>query len=324
MSSAQWHADQALGEKAQREWEAETRLLRANSDRLAKYIMENVPGEPSESEGAVDCAIRIMRNLATGLATVGRERDGLRRDLQEIAAGLGVGCADGEEAKRRIIAIGVERDAVVRERDAARASGRRFPIQGGPSIPWRIIAPHEAQAETNHDQSLERLAQRGGLSPAEAHFVLADRKWPRGMSDEDWCQAEIAALAELNAINATDNQLIADLAAALRAYDTAHIEHDTEVKRLIAEINRLLVDLAAARQQLEEAKAERDTAISVAESNAAERDRAGEQVSRLTEAIQSEANDMLATGNDRAEHTAARRRLLLSVLTPPAATKEKP
>jgi len=46
-----------------------------------------------------------------------------------------------------------------------------------------------------------------------------------------------------------------------------------------------------------------------------------QQVSRLTEAIQSEANDMLATGNDRAEHTAARRRLLLSVLTPPAAAR---
>jgi hypothetical protein len=47
--------------------------------------------------------------------------------------------------------------------------------------------------------------------------------------------------------------------------------------------------------------------------------RQADQVSRLTEAIQSEANDMLATGNDRAEHTAARRRLLLSVLTQPAA-----
>ncbi len=29
-------------------------------DKLAKFIMAEVPGEPSESEGAVDCAIRIM------------------------------------------------------------------------------------------------------------------------------------------------------------------------------------------------------------------------------------------------------------------------
>ena len=87
-------------------------------------------------------------------------------------------------------------------------------------------------------------------------------------------------------------------------------------------------DLAAARQQLEEVKAKYDafkatrcdscpvhpTVVTVQE-----RDAAVQQVARLTEAIQSEANDMLATGNDRAEHTAARRRLLLSVLTPPAA-----
>jgi hypothetical protein len=29
-------------------------------DKLAKFIMAEVPGEPSESESAVDCAIRII------------------------------------------------------------------------------------------------------------------------------------------------------------------------------------------------------------------------------------------------------------------------
>ena len=43
------------------------------------------------------------------------------------------------------------------------------------------------------------------------------------------------------------------------------------------------------------------------------------EVARLTEAIQSEANDMLAAGNAHAEHTAARRRLLLAALTTPPA-----
>ena len=28
--------------------------------RLARFIMENIPGEPSRSEGAVDCAIRLL------------------------------------------------------------------------------------------------------------------------------------------------------------------------------------------------------------------------------------------------------------------------
>ena len=32
--------------------------------RLGAFIMENVEDEPSEDEGAVDCAIRIMRDAA--------------------------------------------------------------------------------------------------------------------------------------------------------------------------------------------------------------------------------------------------------------------
>ncbi len=56
---------------------------------------------------------------------------------------------------------------------------RIFPIQGKriQSIPWAMIAPHEAQALRNHDQSLEVLARRCGLSASEALDVLADRKW---------------------------------------------------------------------------------------------------------------------------------------------------
>jgi hypothetical protein len=30
--------------------------------KLATFIMEECPGEPRQSEGAVDCAIRIIRN----------------------------------------------------------------------------------------------------------------------------------------------------------------------------------------------------------------------------------------------------------------------
>lgn len=40
------------------------------------------------------------------------------------------------------------------------------------SVPWEIVAPHEAQAKKNHDQTLKRLAQRGGLSPEELVAVL--------------------------------------------------------------------------------------------------------------------------------------------------------
>lgn len=62
---------------------------------------------------------------------------------------------------------------------------KMFPIMTGrgtkgpcPSaIPWEAIAPYEGQAKANHDQTLERLAQRGGLDPIEAFFVMTGRNW---------------------------------------------------------------------------------------------------------------------------------------------------
>lgn len=59
---------------------------------------------------------------------------------------------------------------------------RPFPIMGYcgqklGSIPWAVIAPHEPQAQRNHGQTLERLSERGGLSPCEAIAVLTDRDY---------------------------------------------------------------------------------------------------------------------------------------------------
>ncbi len=61
--------------------------------------------------------------------------------------------------------------------------GRLFPIQGGPAILWQIIERHQLQAQRNHGQTLERLAERGGLSSCEAVAVLEDREW-RPMDDK--------------------------------------------------------------------------------------------------------------------------------------------
>jgi len=44
-------------------------------------------------------------------------------------------------------------------------------------IAWSLLEPHRAQAMTNHSQSLEGLAARGGLSAAELVAVLEDRPW---------------------------------------------------------------------------------------------------------------------------------------------------
>jgi hypothetical protein len=44
-------------------------------------------------------------------------------------------------------------------------------------IPWALIEPHRAQAQRNHGQSLERLAERGGLGAEEAVAVIEDKDY---------------------------------------------------------------------------------------------------------------------------------------------------
>lgn len=48
-------------------------------------------------------------------------------------------------------------------------------------VAWDLVAKHEEQAMRNHYQTLERLAERGGLSLSELAAVLEDRRW-RNMS----------------------------------------------------------------------------------------------------------------------------------------------
>lgn len=57
---------------------------------------------------------------------------------------------------------------------------RLFPILVGQRqawVPWSVLAPHEKQAHRNHGQSLERLAERGGLAIQEAAALVTDQSW---------------------------------------------------------------------------------------------------------------------------------------------------
>ncbi|QCO00540.1 hypothetical protein D3093_35440 (plasmid) [Azospirillum argentinense] len=51
----------------------------------------------------------------------------------------------------------------------------RPPTDAPRSIPWSLVALHRAQAQINHVQTLESLAERGGLAPCELLAVLEDR-----------------------------------------------------------------------------------------------------------------------------------------------------
>lgn len=116
-----------------------------------------------------DCLRRETSNLKHDL--VMRQR---KIDNYELSMKLCVGsyCASGENFWNMIHRVNNKVAELQAQVDRLEIEGRGFPIMGGPSIPWAMIAPHEAQARKNHDQTLERLAQRGGLSPAEALCVM--------------------------------------------------------------------------------------------------------------------------------------------------------
>lgn len=63
-------------------------------------------------------------------------------------------------------------------------------------VPLPIVVAHAEQAHRNHGQTVARLAERGGLSPAELVKVLEDRSWNSG---EPWtdCDAVPRLLALL-------------------------------------------------------------------------------------------------------------------------------
>ena len=72
------------------------------------------------------------------------------------------------------------------------------------SVPWAMIEPHEKQAQSNHGQTLERLASRGGLSACESVAILEDRRWRKMEFANAILAAKItlwidAQIAELNA-----------------------------------------------------------------------------------------------------------------------------
>lgn len=63
-----------------------------------------------------------------------------------------------------------------------------FPLA---SVPWEFVAPHEAQARRNHDQTLRRLAERGGLSAKEMLAVVTGRNWLQILGDQEQVQKQL-------------------------------------------------------------------------------------------------------------------------------------
>lgn len=61
------------------------------------------------------------------------------------------------------------------------------------AVPWSLVAPYEKQALLHHGgQSLERLAERGGLSSREMYWLFTGGAWHQAtLVSDDEVAAEI-------------------------------------------------------------------------------------------------------------------------------------
>lgn len=55
------------------------------------------------------------------------------------------------------------------------STSRKLHLELPEAIPWSIVEPHEVWALKNHGQSLQRLAERGGLAAGEIRCVVEHR-----------------------------------------------------------------------------------------------------------------------------------------------------
>lgn len=115
--------------------------------------------------------------------------------------------------------------------------GRKFPVMLGPAatvkmeVPWGLVEPFNKSALRNHDQTLERLAERGGLSPQELWCVVNAKKWrerPEGFTEEkalEWIRTVFLAPL-LPPPPRTDAEIQADFLKARREAHERYMEED--------------------------------------------------------------------------------------------------
>jgi hypothetical protein len=117
------------------------------------------------------------------------------------------------------------------------------------AVPWGMLEPHEAWAHQNHSQSLNRLAERGGLGAIEMYAVLNDLPYRAAEARlglrENRTEQAVAFIVKAVA------EYIEGQKRTLRerdpaAYATLHARNvDKQRRRLLAEVCQLRADSMA-------------------------------------------------------------------------------
>lgn len=115
---------------------------------------------------------------------------------------------------------------------------KMFRVMGMRSIPWEMVAPYEQQARANHDQSLERLNERGGLDVGELWCVVHGKplRELRGRSRDEfeaWFGAWVKEY-EQNDLRAQLATVTAERDAALARAEQAERERDELPEQIAA------------------------------------------------------------------------------------------
>lgn len=89
------------------------------------------------------------------------------------------------------------------------------------SVPWGLLAPHEKQALRNHNQTLTRLAERGGCSPCELVALIEERRHQR-MTKEASARRLIELIDRHLRLTEPTAQEIDDHRWAMQTFDSVH------------------------------------------------------------------------------------------------------
>lgn len=158
----------------------------------ARVALSHVSGALVDS-GVVVPADELRYGEAVRELTKGRD------DRDEFMRNMLKGSTTAHAADIAIFEAEID---ALRAKLAAATAVHAFPIMAhngmkASSVPWALVAPHEGQAQKNHYQSLERLAQRGGLSHSELCAVLEDREW-RSMLDHEAVATVVEHVSRFN------------------------------------------------------------------------------------------------------------------------------
>lgn len=148
--------------------------------------------------------------------------EGASSRYERLRSGLVVAYEQRDALSAEVAALRADRDAL-REK----YEGRRFPVlttgqshdaNVPTSVPWEWIARFARQAEANHGQTLERLAERSGLG-ADEMWLVAHGKPPFGPEAKALTQEHAASWLNSRPWEADE---IATLRTALAAAQGEH------------------------------------------------------------------------------------------------------